>query len=176
MTSKISARYAKALFHSASKDQQRTILDNFDDIVKAYENIPRLRFFLESPEIDNAEKMKVIHKIINHKTNPLFSNFLTILLDKGRFKHLAEMAVTYRHIFTTTYGITDAQLVTTIPVDDKVKEQLMKKLEEIYQKKFAIKYEVDPQLIGGGVLVIEDTMIDFSVKGQLNKLKAKLLT
>lgn len=175
MTSKIAARYAKALFHSASKVQQKIILINLDDILIAYKKIPKFRPLLESPDISKTEKDAIIKKVFADKTDPLFLHFLSLLLEKGRFKHLPEIARVYRDVFTTTYGITDAHLVTATPLDDSTKEKLTNKLENIYQKKFDIEYDVNPQIIGGGVLVIEEKMIDFSIQGKLNKLKATLL-
>lgn len=176
MTSKLASRYAKALFQSGSKDQREGVLKSLDAILVAYAKFPKLRFLLESPELPQSEKENSIKKIFGNYVNPYSLHFLSMLFQKGRFKYLPEIAVHYRHLFTESYGITNAHLTTAIPVDNRIKDMLQEMLEKKYQKKFAVKYEVNPQIVGGGILIIEARMIDFSIKGQLNKLKATLLT
>ena len=55
---------------------------------------------------------------------------------------------------------------------DKVKNRL----ETKYDKKFEVVNTVDPSIIGGLILKIDDKVIDESISGNLGKLSSSLLS
>lgn len=172
MTTNLANRYAKALFNSASKSEQQNLLGNFEDLLNIYIKTPRLYSFLNSPEISKQQKENLLK--IPFKDKSGFMGFLSLLLQKGRFKYLSAIAKEYHTIYTDAYGITHAYLTTAIPLDGEMKAHFKDKLNRIYNKEFELTYDVDSKIIGGGVLVIADRMIDFSIKDKLDRLKRKL--
>ncbi|MBA3815703.1 MAG: ATP synthase F1 subunit delta [Parachlamydiaceae bacterium] len=172
MTTQLAIRYAKALFHSTEKTGQQDLLSCFEAFISLYNKMPKLYAFLNSPEISREQKESVLR--IPFKEKPTFLGFLSLLMHKGRFKYLEAIAKEYHSIFTNTYGMTQAYLTTAVSLDEEMKEHLKEKLNRIYSKQFELICDVDPQIIGGGVLVISDYMIDFSVKNKLDRLKSQL--
>lgn len=172
MTTRIAARYSKALFLSADKSVQQDLLEDFENLLDVYNKVPKLDSFLNSPEISRKQKEGVLN--IPFKNKPEFLAFLSLLLQKGRFKYLLEIAEEYRSIYTNAYGKTIAHLTTAIPLETDIQERFKEKLNHMYSKQFDLTCEVNPQIIGGGVLVIADRMIDFSVKNKLDRLKSHL--
>jgi F-type H+-transporting ATPase subunit delta len=55
------------------------------------------------------------------------------------------------------------------PSDEQV-QMLVKQLEARFGKKIEAQVEIDPELIGGIKIVVGDTVIDASVRGQLQEL------
>lgn len=176
MTSKLASRYAKALFYSGSKDQREAIMQSLDAVIAAYDKFPKLKNLLELPEVTQLEKETLLKKIFGNYMNPFSLNFLILLLQKGRFQHLRDIATHYQQLYRESYGITKAFLTTPVPMDDPTKTMLKEKLEKAYGKTFLIINEINPKMIGGGILVIDEQMLDFSVRGRLNKLKIALLS
>lgn len=180
MTTKLAARYAKALFQSSSKTEQQDLLNNFEILLDICSRTPKLCSFLNSPEISKQQKESILKIPFNLETASRFKEksnflgFLSLLLQKGRFKYLTDIAKEYRNIFTNSYGIIYAHLTTAISIDGEMKEHLKEKLDQIYNKKFELTCNVDPQVIGGGVLLIANRMVDFSVKDKLERLKNEL--
>jgi F-type H+-transporting ATPase subunit delta len=72
-------------------------------------------------------------------------------------------------------GIQEGSIITAIALDEKYKE----KINELIRKKFKIEIDleekVDPSIIGGFVLRIEDQQIDASISSQLKKIKTHLI-
>lgn len=177
MTTKLATRYAKALFHSSSKIEQQDLLNNFEALLDLYSRIPKLHFFLNSPEINKQQKesiLKIPFNLSRFKDKSNFLGFLSLLLQKGRFKYLTDIAKEYRNIFTSSYGIIYAHLTTAISIDGEMKAHLKEKLNRFYNKQFELTCNVDPEIIGGGVLLIANRMVDFSVKDKLERLKIDL--
>lgn len=169
MTTKLAIRYAKALFDSASKIEQQLLLSNFEELLSIYRKTPKLYSFLNSPEISQEQKGNILK--IPFKDKPKFLDFLSLLMQKGRFKYITEIAEEYHIIYTTAYGKSLAHLTTAVSLSEEIKNQLKEKLNKIYHKEFDLSHDVDPEIIGGGVLIMDDRMIDFSIKEKLDRLK-----
>ena len=73
-------------------------------------------------------------------------------------------------------GVLQAELVTAHPIDPKIIEDLKEKLKKAYQKEIKMDQQINPSIIGGGVLTIGNQMWDFSIKSRLKQMKQTLLT
>jgi len=66
-------------------------------------------------------------------------------------------------------------VITSYPLDDEYKEKLITALEKRFKARVHLKIKKDPSIIGGAIIQTDDTVIDGSVRGQLNELKEQLL-
>ena len=88
-----------------------------------------------------------------------------------------ELVIT--HFLFHTYadedeGVLEAELTAAVkPAEAQVKS-LIKQLEAKFGKKIEAEVKVDPELIGGIKIVVGDTVIDASVRGQLQSLEYAL--
>jgi F-type H+-transporting ATPase subunit delta len=71
-------------------------------------------------------------------------------------------------------GSIEAQIIVAEKPDSKVVDSLIKGLEKKFDKKIDSKLVVDKSIIGGTRIVVGDTVIDASVKGQLDNLAYSL--
>jgi len=102
-------------------------------------------------------------------------NFLLLLIDKRRLDGLWDISKKYRQLVQKELGILNAHLITAVPIDVKLKEKVKSKLEQLYRKKIEIQESVNPQIIGGMILMVDNQMIDHSIKNRLYRLKQNLL-
>ena len=68
----------------------------------------------------------------------------------------------------------EAQVTSSVELSGLQKNQMQNSLEQYTQKNVASVYSTDESLIGGFIVKINDTVLDASVKQQLNKLRKKL--
>jgi F-type H+-transporting ATPase subunit delta len=61
-----------------------------------------------------------------------------------------------------------------VPLDDRVRERLAKALSDATGKQVEVKVIVDPNVLGGVVARIGDTVIDGSVRHRLDQLKERM--
>ena len=71
-------------------------------------------------------------------------------------------------------GTMEAQIIVADKPDSKVVESLINSLENKFNKKIDSKLVVDKSIIGGTRIVVGDTVIDASVRGQLDNLAYSL--
>lgn len=168
-------RYSKALLAASSEDDYVSQLQALDALVRVFDDFPDLLPFVASPIVPDDLKERALEKSLGvHFKDPLKS-FLFRLIERGRLKALPEIYREYSHLVANKLDLLHARLVTAFEIDDSLKESIKKRFEENYGKKIELKTEVDPNLIGGGKLFINNHLIDFSVKGKLNNLKEELL-
>lgn len=172
----VSSRYAKVLFDLDGREGRYAArLRDFDAILDSMEAYPRLEKLFKSPQLPLEEKRAIIRKLFADLFDQRFMNFLFYLLQKGRLAKLSHIAKSYRHMANEHLGMWEADITTAVPIDSENEKKLVAKLEREFQKTIHLNKKVDPQMIGGAVLVVSNEMMDGSVRGRLRKLKEYLI-
>lgn len=70
-------------------------------------------------------------------------------------------------------GIVDVLVKTSVPLNDEEKKNMNQKIDSYTKLKGNMTYEIDKSIIGGFVAKINDTILDASIKRQLQRLKDK---
>ncbi len=162
-------RYTKALFGINSSQELDALLTG---CVHLMQDSPSFAAFLNNPQISLPSKRSVLHTCVQ---NPLLVQFLMLLIERKRLKDLAKIALHFHKMRLEELGLMEAQLVTAQPIDADIEGQLKNRLEKEYGKIFTVHTTVDPQLIGGAILYVGNTFLDYSLKGRLAALRNKLL-
>jgi F-type H+-transporting ATPase subunit delta len=175
-SSEISSRYAKAFFKFASTHEHlEAFLEDFEALMPLLKKPSRFLNFFAAPHIEMETKRAFLKKHFKAKEDSQLLQFLLLLLEKRRFKCLPEIAYFFRKLAQEKLGILDVSMITAIPIDEETQEKVRRSLEERFQKKLQFKQSVNAKLLGGGVLMIGNKMIDNSIQGKLAKLRKHLL-
>lgn len=105
-------------------------------------------------------------------TDKVISNFIRILNTNGDLHYYEAIIGAYEKIDREMKGIKQVEITTAHEV--QINSEIVKSLNTVLGSDIELKKSVDESLIGGVVVRIEDTLIDASVRGQLNKLKNNL--
>lgn len=171
---KIPVRYAKALFETALS---RNTLDRvFDDmaLISEASRIPQIDELLKSPVITPSLKTKVLTEIFGKDLSNLTMSLVGLMVKNGRESFLPAVARNFRYRTMKHKGITESSLVTAVPVGDKTKKSVEDLISEKFKTKALLKESVDPEIIGGFVLKVNDYYIDASLRSRLRKIKKEL--
>lgn len=175
MSTQLAARYARALFKlSEESDQVESILKILNILDPLIQRPSRFLHWLVSPQINLEAKRNLFLNVVP-EGNKLLRNFFLLLLKKGRLQILPEIICEFKKLAASHLGILDVRLISTIQIDEETRNNLTKKIEETFNKKPIISEEIDPNLIGGEILIIGNKMFDSSLKGKLDRLKKHLL-
>jgi F-type H+-transporting ATPase subunit delta len=171
----IAQRYAKALLQAAL--DAGVADDVFDDAknLGLMSESPMLRNFLGSPQVPTEAKHGILDKALGGRAHKLFLDFLHVLIDKKRIMFARDIAEAYRYLYEKHRGIVQVKTITAVPLEDRQKERLVRKLEEQTKKTIQLAHVVDPNILGGMILRMEDRLIDGSVRYQLEELKRRLM-
>ncbi|MBW2083596.1 MAG: ATP synthase F1 subunit delta [Deltaproteobacteria bacterium] len=167
ISSKISRRYAKALFGIGRED------GNYETYGKCLEEFARFceeneNFFkvISSKIFSTEERIRVLEAVLAKSDFPdVVKNFLRVLLDKAQH---------YRKLTDEVSNITRANIITARPLKQEALEELKQGLEKLTGKTVVPDVSEDDSLIGGVVVKIGDMILDGSVRAQLEGLKESL--
>lgn len=172
--SKISVRYSRALFQSAL---DKKILDSVNrDMILISEvcKVAETKEFLRSPIIIPSKKTEIFHKILGGNVETITLSLIDMVVKNGRESYLPAIARVFIHETLKYKGITRSVITTAVPVDEKVKEQISAMISKVFSTKVELEEVIDPEIIGGFILRVDDNYIDASVRNKLNKIKKEL--
>lgn len=174
--SKINVRYAKAYFSLAmEKGLTDALQQDVATVAAICASSADFNRLIDSPVISTSAKVKVIKNIFQDKVNPLTLKFLALITQNRREKHMPSIFRDLGDMYRKSLGISLALLTTASELDASLVEQIRKELETLSGNKVELSQEIDPSLIGGFVLRVDDKQYDASVSTQLKKIKESLL-
>jgi F-type H+-transporting ATPase subunit delta len=171
----IAQRYAKALLQAATR--QNVVKEVYEDsqgVLSLLEKDPPFRNFLLAPQVTTEKKQDVIKKALGEHASRLVVELIDLLIEKKRFMFLEEIAEAYKDLYEKHMGIVEIRAVTAIPLEETLEAKLREKLERETSKTIRLKTQVDPSIIGGVILHMEDKVIDGSIRHKLEVLKRHL--
>jgi F-type H+-transporting ATPase subunit delta len=173
--SKISVRYCKAIFQSAL---EKKILDKvYQDMIFIAEicKIPETKEFLHSPIIIPSKKEAIFHKILEGNVEDITLSLIDLIVKNGREIFLPAIARNFIHETKKFKGITESVLTTAVTVDEKVRKQVTDLISDVFKTKVELQENIDPEIVGGFILQIDDNYIDASIRNKLRKIRKELI-
>jgi F-type H+-transporting ATPase subunit delta len=171
----IATRYANSLMMiSEEKDTLNITIEEVSLIKNTMEASRELRVFLDNPVIHSEMKGRVLKELFDTRVSSDLTNFLQFLVKKGRENLLLEISKRFLFLSNQKLNRVDVDIVSAIELDDKQKEEIKIKLEKMVNKTITPSFKVDTSIIGGFKARFSDTVVDASVKHQLELLRKKL--
>ncbi|MEX2601412.1 MAG: ATP synthase F1 subunit delta [Balneolaceae bacterium] len=170
--SKASRRYASAFLQSAiEQDHLDKVLEDVDLIGNTFVSSPDLKRFVRNPVIQSSIKRKVLKEIFEPIVEPLSWLFIQLLIQKGRENLLPEIVKSFVGLYNLHAGIQVVYLDSAYPVSKDQEKELIAVLEKLTSNRIDLKKQVQPGLLGGMAVRIDDTVIDGTVKNKLSRLR-----
>jgi len=172
----ISTRYARAfLDHIESKNKLKVVADDMVLLNNTFEGSRELRNVLSNPVIKKDNKIAILTQLFESKVNIDTVIFLKFIVDKNREDKLVDVVRRFNEMFDEKAGIVNAEVIGAFEIEEDLKDYFQKTVENYSNKTARLKYSSDKDLIGGFTIRIGDTIVDASVKNQLQLLKTKFL-
>lgn len=169
-------RYAAALFGAAS---QRGVVDRVESdlglVSYVVETSPALLKGLTSPLVPGQRKREILRQIFEGKVHEVTLSYLCLLVGKRREEAIPLTEAEYVRLANEARGIATAHVVSAVDLVPEEETALAQALSHATGKTVVLERSVDPELIGGVLVKIGDTVIDGSIRGQLEALREKLL-
>ena len=173
----VARRYAAALFALAEKNgtvdqtgvEMKTVVDKVHDT----------RFFdaiLHQPLLSEQRKKDALLAAFGNTLSPVTLGFLNLLADKRRIDMLSDIEDEFARLVREKQHIEIAQAVSAVALTPAEVAALTRSLEARTGKKISLTARVDPDVIGGVLVKIGDTVFDGTVRGNLERLREQMLT
>lgn len=174
--SAITVRYAKAFFSLAKeKNRLETLKTDIELIAGVCENSADFILLLESPIVETSKKIELLTAIFNGKVNELTLKFLHLIAGNKREVHIPGICRNFVLLTRKDQNIKLAILTTATEVNPETIKKIIALLEAGLKAKIELSNNVNPDIIGGVILRLDDNQYDASIATQLKKIKQKLL-
>ncbi|MDD6468138.1 MAG: F0F1 ATP synthase subunit delta [Erysipelotrichaceae bacterium] len=171
----VTARYAEALFELAQEENKIDLWQQQMDLVQqVIEKNPQIIRILSHSKIEQEEKKSIIEQVFASLDRPVF-NFLRLLVDKGRINYIQEISLAFHRMCNESKGIQEGVVYSAYPLDRSEVQMLEEAVSKKLNQKVELKTKLDDRLILGAKIVVDDKVIDGSLKNRMEMLRTSLL-
>ncbi len=174
--SKISVRYAKALFSEGKDANSLDLLKkDIELLYQSIHEIPELQHIIESPVIKASEKINIFKKAFKDLFSPLTITFIILVLENRREEFLAGIARYFLSLLRTEQNIQSAEFITATAINKNIRKSVIRLISKKFKTDVDLHEYVDKSIIGGFILRVGDEQIDASIATKLNNIKKELI-
>ncbi len=169
--SPVAGRYARALLDVAidlKKEEEYKKLLSI--VVEVYRS---LKIYLDDPTLSSERKFSILIDTLERLGVELdrpFENFLKIVLEKKRQKHLPAILKLYEDLEIESKGKIPADLIAPYDLSDEEIDLLKRFVKKHALREPVFRFTKDESLIAGVKLEFEGLTYDISVKGRLERI------
>lgn len=175
----ISSRYARAFVEVVFEqklDAAKTA-EQLHAIEQVLAENPQLRHIWENPAVPAEQKRGVLDAIAAKlRLSGTVRNLVAVLLDHRRIGQLPHLVRQYEQEVNERLGLAEADVTSFRELSAGEKRTLEAKMAIVTGKQVRARYGTDPGILGGAIIRVGSTVYDGSVRGQLQKLKAALMS
>lgn len=173
----IAKRYADALFTQAGgAKNSKKMWDELHELAALVQTNQDFKNLVKSPVILDSEKEAVFKALKDGgKISDVLYNFICLLIEKKRLNIISDIDAEIHKLVLSDAGEIEALAVFASKPESAEKKELETKLSTLTGKKVLLKDSVDSSVIGGVKVRMGSILYDATVRGQLNKLKSRMV-
>ena len=170
--SSIAYVYAKALLELAiERDLVQSLREELEELRILIHGERELALFLESPSIRTEQKIESMKRIFGSNVSELMLDFLCVLATRDRLALLEEIPLSYAKLDDERQGYVSGTVTTAVELSEEELSEITERVCSILNQKVRLKSIVDPAIIGGIILQVEDTVMDNSLSCSLRRFE-----
>ena len=170
IANQVGRRYAEAIYEIAvSTDKVKEIYEALNQMMELYKNDNE---FNTHPLIELDEKKKVLKEMFKNSGETI-ENIIFYILDKKRMENIRNITAEYLKIYYEKNQILDVEATFAVEPTEAQKAKLIANLEKKTGKKVKLAIKIDKSILGGGIIRIGDTVIDGSIRKELDNIRKK---
>ena len=166
--------YANAVYDLAS---EAGALDSWSDALANLAGVvadERVAGMLASPDLGHEDKARLVIDILGEALDEKQQNLVRLMAENGRLALMGYVREQFEIARAKAENKIEAEVVSAFEISDEQAAQLATTLKNKLGCDITLTTSVDPSLIGGVVIKAGDTIIDASMKSQLESLALSL--
>ena len=168
--------YAAALMEIAREtDSLGQVYDDLKALWELYDGDREFRAFFTSPRIDPDEKNRIVKLALGDKIGKPVLGLLHVMIEKGREPLLDNVAQEFAHFKDLAEGKVHLHVRSARALDEDQKNEIVSLVAQKSGKTVELHEHIEPDLIGGTIVRLDDYVIDGSLKRKLKALRKALL-
>src|SRR4029453_75850 len=168
---RIGTVYAKALVGASEKaGQTDAVVTELKSLVAdVLERLPDFDEALRSPRITPEEKVRLLDRVFGGKMSPLLLNFLKVVTQHGRLDCLRAIERAAQKLWNVLRKRIEVLIESAAPISNQLQYTIATRLKHVLGRDVVLTADVNPELLGGLVVRVGDTVYDGSLAGRLKQ-------
>ncbi len=166
--------YARALFEVAREQHKLDLLrEQLGQFADALDANRQLALFFFSPYFSTAEKRAGLDGALEG-ADPALLNFLGLLIENHRMPVIFRIRHDYEQLWEEENRLLAVEITSAVELDPATTESLGRTIGERAGRRVMLAARVDPDIIGGIVLRVGNSILDASIRNRLEQLRRQV--
>lgn len=167
--------YSRSLFQVADEHGKIDVVrDQLGAFVNALEGSRELQTFFFSPYFSTEEKKEGLDKAVTD-ADATVTNFLKLLIENHRMPVLFRVRREYDRLWEEANKLLPVQITSAIELDPSIAERIGEEIGRQTGRTVELTSTVDPDVIGGIVLRVGNSILDASIRTRLENLRKQVV-
>jgi F-type H+-transporting ATPase subunit delta len=167
--------YSQAFFEVARAEKHGgAIEDDLFRFARALDANDDLRMALADRTLPAERRIAVVSELMGGTALPVSVGLVSMVVGADRAAELSAVVERFLELSAEQRQHEVAEVRAAVPLDEGVRDRLANALSQATGKQVEVKVVVDPNVLGGVVARIGDTVIDGSVRHRLDQLKERM--
>ena len=167
-------RYAQAIFEIALEQNN---IDSWTDSLEAiYDVLDSVSIeILDSPQVSKSKKYELIQNSFKKIDNKMAINLVCLLASRCLVNILGDILIEFNNVNDKYKKVSRPLVVSAVELGNKQLDDIKNMSKDLFGGEIVLETAIDPSIIGGLILKVEDTVLDGSVAKKLNNMRKEII-
>jgi F-type H+-transporting ATPase subunit delta len=166
--------YGRALFQVAEEQDKVDVLrEQLGQFADALEQNRELKLFFFSPYFSTAEKQQALAGMLEG-ADEAFVEFLKLLIENHRMPVIFRVRRAYERLWDEANRVLPVQVTSAIELDEATTQSIGASIGQSTSRKVTLSTRVDPDILGGIVVRVGNSILDASIRSRLEQLRKQV--
>jgi len=166
--------YARSLFEVAQEqDRLDVVRDQIGQFAEALDGSRDLQTFFFSPYFSTEEKKQGLDRAVEG-ADDIVRNFLALLIENHRMPALFRIRRELDAMWRDVNQLLPVQVTSAVELDEAVTRRIGEEIGRQTGRKVELSTNVDPDVLGGIVLRVGNSILDASIRTRLDRLRKQV--
>ncbi len=167
--------YSDAIYDLFEETKDKKLLEDLKQIYRVLKINYEYVDYIACRYFSKEERKASILKLFDKRVNPIVLNMMQLLIDQEKAGNICYIIKRAIKLINQELDIDFALIETPFELDQNQIDALTKALSKKYNKKIDYEIRINPQLIGGVKITVNNDIIDGSIKGKLDNIKSSFI-
>ena len=170
----IAAVYARSLFEVAQEQGKLdTIREELGEFADALDGNRELQVFFFSPYFSTIEKKDGLDRAVSD-ADPILVNFLKLLIENHRMPVIFRVRRVVDELWRKENKLLPVTVTSAVELDQATVSQIGDRIAEQTGRKVELSAIVEPDILGGLVVRVGNSILDASIRNRLEQLRKQV--
>src|SRR3954451_10540590 len=163
--------YARSLFEVAKEqDKLDTVREQLGQFAEALDQTRELSIYFFSPYFSTTEKKEGLGRLLEG-VDPVVGNFLELLVENHRMPAIFRVRREFERLWEQENRLLPVTITSAVKLDDATVKSIGDAIGEQTGQQVQLTADVDPDVLGGLVVRVGNSILDASIRNRLENLR-----